>query len=336
MPIDWSPLADVLARHDRFLVTTHVRPDGDALGSAVGMAGLLEARGKSARIVTPSPVSPRYDFLNDPTGRITRFGDPTATTAELIDYDALIILDLSSWPQLAEMADFTRQFPGTRVVIDHHVSHDDLNALVLKDTKAEATGILVFEAAQALDIPISPTMATGLMTALAMDTGWFRHPSTKPSTFRAAATLMEAGADVHAIYRRLFERNTPGRMKLLGKALSHLTFADDGRIAYATVTRSDFAATGAIPPETEDLIDYTVGIEGVEVGLLFIEQFKGGSKLSIRTRTNFDCAALAAHFGGGGHHAAAGANLPDPLTEMIPKVLQAVRRQWDETSNAPQ
>lgn len=334
MPIDWSPLASVLDRHDRFLVTTHVRPDGDALGSALGMAGLIEGRGKPARVVIPSPTPPRYAFL-DPTGRVARFGDPGATAVDLAGFDALVILDLSSWAQLGDMTPWVREFPGARVVVDHHVSADDLGAIVLKDTTAEATGVLVLDAAEALGVPISQEMATALMTALAMDTGWFRHPSTRPSSFRAAARLMEAGADVHGIYRKLFEQNTPGRLRLIGSALSHLGFDLDGRIAYATVSRADFERTGAIPPETEDLVDYTVSMAGVEVGLLFIEQFKGGIKLSVRTRTDFDCARLAARFGGGGHHAAAGANLPEPMETMVPAVLAAVREQLSESPRRP-
>jgi phosphoesterase RecJ-like protein len=334
MPIDWSPLASVLDRHDRFLVTTHVRPDGDALGSALGMAGLIEARGKGARVVIPSPTPPRYAFL-DPDRRISRFGDEGTTPADLTGFDALVILDLSSWSQLGDMAPWVSEFPGARVVVDHHVSADDLGAIVLKDTTAEATGVLVLDAAEALNAPISPEMATALMTALAMDTGWFRHPSTRPSSFRAAARLMEAGADVHAIYRKLFEQNTPGRLRLIGQALSHLRFDLDGRVAYATVGRADFERTGAIPPETEDLVDYTVSMVGVEVGLLFIEQFRGGIKLSVRTRSDFDCARLASRFGGGGHHAAAGANLPEPMEEMVPAVLAAVREQLSESPRRP-
>ncbi|GIW88998.1 MAG: phosphodiesterase [Isosphaeraceae bacterium] len=334
MPIDWTPLAEVLDRHSRFLVTTHVRPDGDALGSAQGMAELIEARGKTARLVMPSAVPPRYAFL-DPDRRFARFGDPGATADELRDFDALLILDLSSWSQLGEMAPWVRDFSGTRLIIDHHQSADDLGAIVLKDPTAEATGALVLEAAEALGVPISPSMATALLTALAMDTGWFRHASVTPATFRAAARLLEAGADAHTLYRQLYEQNTPGRLRLIGTALSRLRLDADGRIAYTTVERADFEQSGAIPPETEDLVDYTVSIAGVEVGLLFIEQLKGGIKLSLRARSDFDCARLAARFGGGGHRAAAGAPLPDPLQASLPAVLDAVRSQLAQNPGTP-
>jgi phosphoesterase RecJ-like protein len=334
MTLDWAPLANLIATCRRFIVTTHVRPDGDALGSEIGMAGLLEAAGNDVCIVNSSPTPPRYDFL-DPSGtRFRRFGDPGATTAELSQRDALIILDLSSRAQLGDMAEFVERFQGRKLIVDHHVSEDELGATFIKDPRAEATGMLVLEAAHALSIAVTPEMARGLLTAIAMDTGWFRHPTMRPRTFRAAAELLEAGADVHEIYRSLFERNTLGRLRMFGRALSSLRTDLDGRVAYAAVTRADFQATGALPPDTEDLVDFTVSLEGVEVGMLFIEQFKGGSKLSLRSRAGFDCAALASRFGGGGHRAAAGANLPEPLSDMISQVLAAVRQELLEAARA--
>lgn len=324
MSIDWTPLSTLIETYDRFVVTSHVRPDGDALGSEVGMVGLLRQKGKDVRAVNVSRTPPRYDFL-DPDGTLFEQFGVTVTPADLADREALVILDLSSWGQLGEMADWVRSFPGPRVVIDHHVSQDDLGATYLKDTSAEATGTLVVRAAHALKAEITPEMATGLLTAIAMDTGWFHHPNTHPSTMRTAAELVEAGAPIDSIYRLLFERNTLGRLRMMGETLSNLKTDLGGRIAYAAVTREDFERTGAIPPDTEDLVDFTVSIRGVEVGLLFIEQVRGGIKMSIRSRTGLDCAALVSAFGGGGHKAAAGATLPDPLSEAVPRVLQAVR-----------
>ena len=323
MSIDWTPLADLIEAHDRFVVTTHVRPDGDALGSAVGMAGLLRQKGKDVRIVLSSKTPPRYDFLDPARDQFEHFSaiDP----AGLADREALVILDLSSWGQLGEMADWVRAFPGRRLVIDHHVSQDDLGATYLKDTKAEATGSLVAQAVKALGCEFTPEVATGLLTAIAMDTGWFRHPSTRPSTLRVAAELVEAGAPVTEIYRLLFERSTLGRLKLLGESLAGMKTDLEGRIAYTSVKREDFERTGAVPADTEDLVDYTVSLEGVDVGLILIEQVRGGIKLSVRSRNGFDCSKLAGRFGGGGHRAAAGATLPDPLSEQLPRVLDAIR-----------
>jgi len=325
MSIDWSPLSDLIATRDRFLVTTHVRPDGDALGSEVGMVGLLRQKGKDVRVVNSSRTPPRYDYL-DPSGTLfEHFGSLESPETSLSDREAVIILDLSAWSQLGDVADFVRGFEGPRLVVDHHVSQDDLGATYLKDTSAEATGTLVVRASHALGVSITPEMATGLLTAIAMDTGWFRHPNTRPETLLTAAELIGSGAKIEEIYRLLFERSTLGRLKMLGESLASLQTDLDGRIAYATVTRDDFERTGAIPQDTEDLVDYTVSIDGVEVGLLFIEQARGGIKLSARSRKGLDCAKLLGQFGGGGHKAAAGAMLPEPLSEQVPRVLRAVR-----------
>jgi phosphoesterase RecJ-like protein len=330
MSIDWSPLAELIAAHDRFLVTSHVRPDGDALGSSLGMRELLRQKDKDVRLVLSSLTPPRYQFLDPDGTRFEHFGTQVRP-ADLEDREAVIILDLSSWGQLGEMAGWVRQFPGPRLVIDHHVSQDDLGATFLKDTTAEATGSLMVQAIRGVGGRITPEIATALLTAIAMDTGWFRHPSTRPGTLRTAAELVEAGAQIDAIYRLLFEQSTVNRLQMMGGALAGLRTDLGGRIAYTAVTREDFERTGAIPPDTEDVVDYTVGIAGVEVGLLFIEQRRGGIKLSVRSRNGFDCARLAGRFGGGGHRAAAGALLPDPLSESLPRVLEAVRLALLET-----
>src|SRR4051795_12885771 len=228
MSIDWAPLSDLIAAHDRFLVTTHVRPDGDALGSEVGMAGLLRQKGKDVRVVNSSHTPPRYDFL-DPDGTLFEHFGSLGQPSDLADREVAVILDLSAWNQLGELENFIRTFPGPRVVIDHHVSQDDLGALFLKDTTAEATGTLVMSAVKSLSGTFTREVATGLLTAIARDTGWFRHTNTRPGTLRAAAELIEAGAPIASIYQNLFERNTFGRLKLMGETLSGLRTEMGGR-----------------------------------------------------------------------------------------------------------
>ena len=324
MTIDWTPLADLIETNDRFLVTTHVRPDGDALGSEVGMAGLLRQKGKDVRVVNASPTPPRYDFLDPELNLFEHFGHKVQPE-ELADRQVAIILDLSSWNQLGDMAGFVRHFPGARAVIDHHVSEDDLGARVFKDSTAEATGILIMKAIAALGCSLTPEVASGLLTAVAMDTGWFRHSNTRSSTLRAVADLIDAGAKVDVLYRQLFERNTLGRLKLMGETLSGIETDLGGRIAYAMISKDDLMRTNAIPPDSEDLVDFTVSLRGVEVGMLFIEQARGGVKVSFRARNGLDCSALAAKFGGGGHREAAGATIVGTMSEVVGRVLETVR-----------
>jgi len=333
MSIDWTPLADLIETHDRFLVTTHVRPDGDALGSEVGMAGLLRQKGKDVRVVNASPTPPRYDFL-DPEGTLFEHFGTDVNPAAIADREVAVILDLSAWDQLGDMAGHLRDFAGRKVVIDHHVSQDDMGAVFLKDTDAEATGILVLRAIHVLGGKLTPEVATGLLTAIAMDTGWFRHANTKASTLRAVAELIEAGAPIDEVYRLLFERNTRGRLKLMGETLAGMRTDLNGRVAYATIGLADLSRTGAVPADSEDLVDFTVSLRGVDVGVLFIEQARGGVKVSFRARNGLDCALLAGQFGGGGHRAAAGATVFGTMPEIVGRVLQAVRQALDPGRSA--
>ena len=325
MSIDWSPLSDLIATRDRFLVTTHVRPDGDALGSEVGMVGLLRQKGKDVRVVNASRTPPRYDFL-DPSGTLFEHYGTQVTAADLGDREAVVILDLSAWSQLGDVAEFVRGFAGPRLVVDHHVSQDDLGATYLKDTSAEATGTLVVRAVHAMGGTFTPEMCD--RPAHGHRDGHRlvpppQHPARHVPDRRRADRV---GSAIEEIYRLLFERNTLGRLRMLGETLAGLRTDLDGRIAYAAVTRDDFERTGAIPQDTEDLVNYTVSVGGVEVGLLFIEQARGGIKMSIRSRNGLDCARLAGQFGGGGHRAAAGATLSDPLSETLPRVLGVIRK----------
>lgn len=322
--VDWSIFSDFIQRHDRIVLTTHIRPDGDALGSEVALAQALLRMGKDIRCVNTSALPPRYDFL-DPDRRLLHHYEEGGPSNYLLkDAQALIILDLSSWSQLGRFGDWVRQFKGPKLVIDHHVSRDaDLAQNFLVDSSIEATGRLVFEAINHLKIPINRDIATGLLTAIAMDTGWFRHPNTSASTLRIVADLIDAGAPISDIFKKIFERNTLGRYKLVGETLASLETAFDGRIAWAQVTREALEKVGALPSDTEDLVDYTVSILGVELGFLLMELPAGGIKLSLRSRGSIDCCELAGKFGGGGHRAAAGATLPEP----IDKALEAVKKQ---------
>jgi phosphoesterase RecJ-like protein len=322
--VDWSVLSNFLKRHERIVLTTHIRPDGDALGSEVALAQALIRMGKDVRCVNTSALPPRYDFL-DPDRRLLHHYEEGGPSNYLLkDAQALIILDLSSWSQLGRFGSWVRQFKGPRLVIDHHVSRDaDLAQDFLVDTSMEATGRLVFEAISHLKIPFTKEIATGLLTAIAMDTGWFRHPNTSASTLRIVADLIDAGAPISDIFKKIFERNTLGRLKLVGETLAGLQTAFDGRLAWATVTREALENVGALPTDTEDLVDYTVSIQGVELGFLLMELPVGGIKLSLRSRGSIDCCELAGRFGGGGHKAAAGATLPEP----IDKALDAIKKE---------
>jgi phosphoesterase RecJ-like protein len=321
MPIDWTPFVDLVRRHRHVLLTTHIRPDGDGLGSMRALAEALEQQGKQVRMVVASNYPPRYQFLNRDQ-RIERFQLPGDSWREA---EAVIVLDTGTRNQLGEFASFMDGLAVPKVVIDHHPTQDDLHAVRLVDTSVEATGRLAYDAIMALEAKLSEQSASALFVALAMDTGWFRFSNATPATFKLAAELVQAGARPQTLYELLFEQDTLGRMKLMGLALERLQVACDGKVAYTEIRRSDYAATGAVPADTEDLVNFTRNVAGVEVGLFFMEQPRGGTKVSFRARARVDVGKVAEQFGGGGHRLASGAILEIPLEHARDRVLEAVR-----------
>ena len=231
--VDWSGFVELVRSRQRFLLTSHVRPDCDCLGSELAMLHILQSLGKDAMIVNGFAVPPHLQFLDQPK-RCNQLGINVAAD-QLADREVILILDTSAWVQLGTMAEVIRASRAVKAVIDHHVSQDDLDARLFKSTEAEATGRLVLEAADALGAPLSPQMALPLFAAVATDTGWFRFASTEPGTLRIAARLMEAGVKPDWLYKQLYEQDTLPRLRLIGNTLAR---ADrPGRAAHLHMDR---------------------------------------------------------------------------------------------------
>jgi phosphoesterase RecJ-like protein len=320
MPLDWSPLVDFLRAHERPLLMSHVGPDADALGSQLALRDALLAIGKKPRVAISSKLLPRYEFL-DPGRQVIEDFKP----ADFADRDCAVVLDTGTWNQLADFGKWLKASPLPRAVVDHHRTQDDLGGLQLVDVSAEATGRLVYEIIGALGAPMSADAAHYLFMAIATDTGWFRHPNATPPTFALCGELVAAGARPTEIYERLYEAAPLSRFKLTAAALQRLTLVGGGKIGYTEILLADYTATGAIPGDTGDLIDYPRSVEGVEIALLFTEQVDGGTKISFRARSA-DVSKLAEQFGGGGHRLASGAKVMKPLPEVRAAVLAAAEQ----------
>jgi len=323
MSINWPTFVDIINSNQNFLLTSHIRPDCDALGSELGMAGVLDSLGKDVRIVNGQPTPPNLAFI-DPQNRIQAIAHDVKLE-ELEDIEVLMVLDTSAWAQLGPMGDLIRATKAKKIILDHHVSEDDLGAEPFKNTTAEATGRLVVEAAEHLGVKLTPEIATPLFAAVATDTGWYRFKSTTSGTYEIAAKLVAAGAEPAAIYADLYERDTLGRVKLRGEVLTRITLELDGKLAHTFILKEDFERTGALPSDTEDLVNLALGIVGTQVAIILVEQVDGGFKLSFRSRSHVDCSQLAESFGGGGHKAAAGAFIEGSLDDVKPRVLDVVR-----------
>jgi phosphoesterase RecJ-like protein len=324
MALDWTPFVNLARRHQHFLLTTHIRPDGDGLGSMLALADTLEQHGKRVQLTVASSIPPRYDFL-DPTHQVCRFEPPGDVYG---DSEAVIVLDTGTWNQLGDFGNLLRSMTVPKMVIDHHLTQDDLDAARLVDTTAEATGRLVYEAISALGGPLRPEAAHCLFVALAMDTGWFRHKNTTPASFELAGRLTEAGARPTDAFEALFESSTLGRLRLTGLVLDRLQVVNNGKVAFTEIHHGDYEAVGAVPQDSEELVNYPRSLAGVEVGLFFMEQPRGGVKVSFRSR-RVDVARVAEQFGGGGHRLASGAILQTTLDDARARVLAAVAAALD-------
>lgn len=325
MSVDWPAFAKIVQENSKFLLTSHIRPDCDALGSELGMAGVLEALGKDVKIVNGHATPDNLAFL-DPEQRIKAI-NVDVQPPELEDREVLIILDTSAWAQLGDMAEVVKATSARKIIIDHHMGEDDIGAELFKNTSAEATGRLVVEAAEELNVQLTAKMATALFAAVATDTGWYRFPSAGSPTYQLAAKLIDAGASPPQIYGDLYEQETLGRCRLRGMILSRLQTELDGTFVHTYVLKEDFDKAGAVPQDTEDAINLSLAIAGTQFAVILVEQKTGGFKLSFRSRCHLDCSQIAANFGGGGHKAAAGAFIDEPFETAQPKVLDYVRAQ---------
>lgn len=311
MSLDWQPLHDIIHAHQRFVLTSHVRPDADAIGSELGLAAHLKKLGKDVRIVNPSETPAHLRFL-DPERVVQRIGHDVSI-AQACDTDVHLVVDTSAWVQLGDVARVLEQTQAKKVVVDHHLGSDDLGAIVFRDVTSSAAGVLVAEIIASTDVGFDSAQAESLFAAIATDTGWFRFPNSDPRTLRVAAMLMEQGARPPVLYRELYERSTLAKLKLHSVALSRVQVACGGKLAFTWVIREDFRLTGSQPSETEELVNQCLSIDGVQCAFLLVEQPDGRVKASLRSRSDVNVAEVAGQFGGGGHRQAAGTMLSGPV-----------------------
>lgn len=313
MAIAWRPFVDLVGEHQSFVLTTHQRPDCDALGSELAMAAALESLGKTVRVVNADAVPPHIAFM-DRHNKIEVLGEHVLPTALLADdVDVMMVLDTSAWQQVGPMGDVLRESTAKKVVIDHHVGGDDMDAVVFKDDSAEANGRLVLEAVEALGVSLNEEMATMLFAAIATDTGWFRFNSVGSITYAAVEKLVAAGASPAGIFSQLYEQNSLARVLLHGCILQDIRIEPGGRVAHAAATLDDFASTGSEPSDSEDVVNRLLTIAGVEVAALFVALENKLTKVSLRSRSDADVRAVAEVFGGGGHRAAAGLRVAESV-----------------------
>jgi phosphoesterase RecJ-like protein len=302
------------ARH--VLAIGHENPDADTIGATLAVCSLVEALGGSATAVCSDPVPPLYAFLPGVERFVT---DPHPGEA----YDLLVLSDCASTERVGEVA--TRHaalLAGLpRIVIDHHASNDGQGDADWIDAGAAATCELVALLAVRLGVPLDAgdrSLATVLMAGIVMDTATFAHPNATPRTLAVSAALVEAGAPLSDISRRLYRTKPDTQLRLFGRVLDRLETTPDRRVLWSTLRLGDLEATDAQPAHSEGIIDLLAQSETAEVAMLFKEQPDATTRLSVRTKPGgVDATVLTGTWGGGGHARAAGATIPLPLGDAI-------------------
>lgn len=322
-----GPIREVLDALDEascVLLTTHVNADGDGTGCQCALASWLRSRGKEAWIVNPTPFPDDYRFLlPDASWSL----DPdSARAGELAKkLDLAVVLDTGEAPRIGRVMRLIEDLP--RVVVDHHPpGPEPISGVNYRDPGAAAAGELVFYLLKAAGGEISREMALGLYVAILTDTGSFRFSNASPAAHRVVADLLESGIHPEEVYRQIYGNLPVRKLRLLEASLAHLEVDSSGAVAWMTIPTEAYEAFSAAPDDLEGFVDYPREIEGVEVGILFREAARGGTKVSFRSNGKVDVNALARAFGGGGHVKAAGALVESPLPEVRERVLDATRK----------
>lgn len=309
-----------IGRRDRFVLTSHARPDGDAVGSVLACSQILRAMGKNAEVVLADGVPRIY--------RLLPFTETVIERTEIDgEYEAAIILECDSI-QRTRLEGLDRKF---LISIDHHLSGRPFAHVNWIDPAACATGELVYRLAREAGVPISPEVATCLYTAVMTDTGSFMFQGTNQHTFALARELVLAGADPAVCARNIYFSHSTAKMRLLGHALGNLH--REGPLAWMWVTREPMDRAGAIDEDCEGLVNYALAIDGVEVAVFFRELADGRYRVSLRSKGKLNVASVAERFGGGGHECASGCSLDGPLSVAIARVLAQIRLNADISSS---
>jgi bifunctional oligoribonuclease and PAP phosphatase NrnA len=315
--------AELLVPGQRVCLTTHVNPDGDGLGSEVGLLHLLKAQGIEALVTNPSPTPPRFHFLFEDVPGVDRHRE---AIKELRRADLIVVLDISDLSRLGNLGETVQQRGVPVACIDHHLSPGELPpGPRYLDPAAAATGELVFEIGRANGWPLTREAARALYVAIMTDTGSFRFSNTHPRTLRIAAELLETGLDPEQMYLDVYANAPEGRPRLYAEALQTLVVEPEYGLAWVTVPPGALDRLGVSADDLDGVVEFPRSIQGVRMALLFREIGHGRIKVSLRSVGDVDVAAFAQPYGGGGHSKAAGLSVEGQMADVQARVLEAAR-----------
>lgn len=319
--IDLNKLSDVLKNNNSFLLTTHVNPDADAVGSELALAYYLHSSKKKVKIINYSPT-PYYLTFLDKNNLIEQY-QPSFHDNLFNEMDVLIALDFNNVSRLSKMGELFKASDKLKICIDHHQNPQNEFDYVFVDTNYSATGHIIYDLFKNyLRIDISKDIAETLYAAIMTDTGSFRFERTTSEVHNIAGELLNAGVDPYYIYDEIYGKSRFGKIKLLGIAINSIyLIGDNNSIGVMTISQNDLKSTSTDEADTDGFVNLIMSIEGVKIGLKFLE-LKDGFKVSLRSKGNIPVHELAAEFGGGGHKNAAGIRIKNQsINDLKEKII---------------
>ena len=318
--IDFEKLKNIVLSNSSFLLTTHVNPDADAIGSEIAFYNLLKKLGKKVYIINHSSLPYNMEFFN--IYNVIQKYDEVLHKNIFNEVDVIVALDFNRADRTVSMEKAIRKSNKLKICIDHHQDPEEFVDHQFIDTDYCATGQIIYDFIYHTKIvELDFNIAEPLYAAIMTDTGSFRFDRTTSEVHIIIAELLKLGVNPEQVYDKLYDQSKFSKVKLLGRALNSINLLADNKIGYMTITQKDFEELGAIESDTENFVNYNLSIENVVLGILFIE-LKNGFKVSFRSKGNIPVNKLANEFGGGGHTNAAGARFfTNNMQEMIPVVL---------------
>ena len=314
-------MLSALSGADSFMVCTHVRPDGDAIGALLATGRLLRALGKQVTLVCQDAVPEKYlNFFEDAMLVVT----PDEITDK--HFDVALAVDVASADRMGSALTLFEKAPLT-MQIDHHAGNGGYAALNAVDHEASAAGELIVQLYDTLNVAIDPIAAAQLYVAISTDSGNFTFNSVRAETFAAMQRLMESGLDLADINRRLFKDRKVQQVKMLSSALKTLTFFAEGQATHMYITQKQLQSANAGSEHLNGIVNYGLDMEGVKMTFMADEMLDGGWKVSLRAKPGYDVCSIAQRFGGGGHVLAAGCTLRMPLEDVQKTLITAIEEQ---------
>ena len=339
----WSPgeipdeLIRALHQCQNPLILTHIYPDGDALGSAISIHRLLKSAGKSPRTVLTHPVPEKLAFIDHDGEAEVLSENPQLIPEKLVEAsDLVVVVDTSAPDRLGLMGPAVTSSEVPRICIDHHLegAYEYFSAIWC-EPGSPATGNLIYEVYQRMQIELDRDTAESIFVALATDTGWFRHSNAGFKAYEYAARLVQLGVEADPVYNRIFQSFSHERTLSLGDLLSQSVLSEDGKILYSVFTEEIRSRRGVSMEELDGFVDSLGQVKGAEIVFLVVEIGPMRYKVSLRSHGDFSVHAIATRFGGGGHAKAAGCRLEGTEDEVVSSLLNACRDLLGESATDP-